>query len=424
MLGTRILVAEATREAAGNHFTFRAGDVVRVQGRNRPEQVFELIAARAGLDPAGAHLIEAFERGLEAYRRRDWHLARRSFGSFIDLAPDDGPTAVFLRRLDRLEGRPPPEEGTAAGRARTARVDRQPERERRDTSLVDPVVIARAHGRRPLDERALVLMALGIECLVVPADGGMALLVSAEEAERAQDQLRLYDDENPPASAPPIRETAHGLDATLAYCSLMLFFFAADRQDAFGIDWSAAGAANAGLIRAGQWWRAVTALTLHAGLGHLMSNLAFGVLLGLLAAPVLGSGLAWLAMLIAGVLGNGINALFQPADHTAVGASTALFGAIGILAAYAWFVRPVPWRGGVRQFAPLAGGVMLLAFLGFGGKDVDMAAHVLGFLAGGAIGMGLAIGGSCIPREPIAQRAYAAIALAIVALAWAIALMA
>ena len=34
-------------------------------------------------------------------------------------------------------------------------------------------------------------------------------------------------------------------------------------------------------------------------------------------------------MLLAGALGNALNAALQAADHTAVGASTAIFGALG-----------------------------------------------------------------------------------------------
>jgi adenylate cyclase len=108
-LGTRILVAEATREAAGDLFAFRAVDILRVRGRSRPEPVFELMAPDAASDAASARLIERFELGLGAYRGRDWDLARRSFRSCLDLAPEDGPSSVFLRRLELLERHPPSE---------------------------------------------------------------------------------------------------------------------------------------------------------------------------------------------------------------------------------------------------------------------------------------------------------------------------
>ncbi len=267
-------------------------------------------------------------------------------------------------------------------------------------------------------------MAVGIESMVMPADGGMTLLVATDDAERAGAHLRAYDEENASSPEPPLGPALAGLDAAIAYCALMLFFFAVDQRHAFGIDWSAIGAANAGEIREGAWWRTITALCLHVGLLHLLGNIAFGVLFGLLAAPVLGSGLAWLATLLAGGLGNALNALLQPPDHTAVGASTALFGTVGILATHAWLTRPVRWRGGLRRFAPLGGGVMLLAFLGFGGKDVDIGAHVLGFLVGGAIGAGLVLGGKHIPQGRNAQRAYAVVTLGMLVLAWVMAVLA
>ena len=45
-LGTRILVAEATRERAGDHFAFRPHGRIQVPGRHRPEAVFELTGER------------------------------------------------------------------------------------------------------------------------------------------------------------------------------------------------------------------------------------------------------------------------------------------------------------------------------------------------------------------------------------------
>ena len=41
----------------------------------------------------------------------------------------------------------------------------------------------------------------------------------------------------------------------------------------------------------GEWWRAVTALTLHGGLSHIAGNLVFGVMFAVLASHSLGVGL-------------------------------------------------------------------------------------------------------------------------------------
>ena len=119
---------------------------------------------------------------------------------------------------------------------------------------------------------------------------------------------------------------------------------------------------------AGEWWRAVTALGLHADLGHIGSNLVAGSLFGFFLAEILGGGLAWLMILAAGAAGNAINALIQPATHTSIGASTAVFGAVGLIAVLALRYRPRRWRRGLRRWAPLAAGIMLLAFLGTEGS--------------------------------------------------------
>jgi membrane associated rhomboid family serine protease len=141
------------------------------------------------------------------------------------------------------------------------------------------------------------------------------------------------------------------------------------RRHALSVDWAAIGAAQAGLIRDGAWWRTFTALSLNADLLHLMSNLASGVIFGIFVAQILGSGLAWLTILLAGALGNAFNALVQSPEHTAIGASTGIFGALGILSGYMRRSRVVPWRGGLRRWAPLAGGVHA-SCPGFSGERV------------------------------------------------------
>jgi membrane associated rhomboid family serine protease len=183
------------------------------------------------------------------------------------------------------------------------------------------------------------------------------------------------------------------LTGVLAYCCALVFVCAAASRDAFGKDWFSAGAAQTGRIFAGEWYRVITALGLHADLGHLSSNLVAGSLFGFFASEVLGSGLAWLMILIAGSAGNAINAFFQPASHTSVGASTGIFGALGLLAVVALKYRS-QWKGRLRRWAPLAAGLMLLAFMGTAGERVDVGAHVAGFAAGGALGAGVLVLGS------------------------------
>ncbi|MEK0084194.1 rhomboid family intramembrane serine protease [Benzoatithermus flavus] len=290
--------------------------------------------------------------------------------------------------------------------------------------MTDLVEIGRFRRRADAEPLALVLAAVGVDYRLVGDGWGVSLLVAAPDVERARRELELYAHENVPAPKPRAEPSAafHGLGAALFCCMILLFFHGADERRLLGIDWSAAGAAQAGLIRAGAWWRTVTALTLHADAVHLLGNLAAGIAFGLLATQLLGAGLAWLAILVGGALGNALDAFLSTPEHTAVGASTALFAALGILAGYWRRAGVVPWRGGVRRWAPLAAGVLLLVQLGTSGERTAVGAHVAGFGTGVTLGLLLAHHGSRIPRGPRAQAIYGAIACGLVVSAWLLAL--
>jgi Rhomboid family len=213
--------------------------------------------------------------------------------------------------------------------------------------MTDLVEVGRFGAHADAEERALVLAAVGIEAHVIADAGVVRLCVASSEAVRARYELGCYERESarwrPRFTA---RAALHRVEGALVYAAVLTFFFAAQRRHALSIDWVAAGAANAGRILDGEWWRTITALVLHVDLGHLMGNLAFGAVISLLVAELLGSGLAWFAILLAGAFGNALDALVHPAGQTAIGASTAWFGALGILSGHARRSQLVPWRGG------------------------------------------------------------------------------
>jgi membrane associated rhomboid family serine protease len=309
---------------------------------------------------------------------------------------------------------------------RDAAVALHERREDRLTEQADdvPVEVRRFTSRADAEQHALVLAAVGIACQLVARAGAIGLCVADADAARARAELASYSRENQRRREypPPTRGLIDGREGLLIYCALLLFLNGAARRQMFAQDWVAVGAAQAGLIVDGAWWRTVTALGLHADMGHLVSNLAFGGLLGLLLAPPLGPGLAWLAILLSGALGNALNALLQPATHTAIGASTAVFGALGLLAALTWRSRAMLRPRGLRRWLPFGGALMLLAYLGFGGERTDIGGHVAGFVTGCALGVPLAWAATWVPQGPAAQRAYGASALGLIALAWLLAL--
>ena len=95
--------------------------------------------------------------------------------------------------------------------------------------------------------------------------------------------------------------------------------------------WFERGSADADRILLGELWRTVTALTLHANLAHVLSN-AIGITLFLGAlSTILGPGLGSALVLLAGAGGNLANALVHGSAHVSVGASTSVFGAVGML---------------------------------------------------------------------------------------------
>ena len=284
------------------------------------------------------------------------------------------------------------------------------------------VEVGRFANGRTASEHALVLVAAGIDCQLASRGWGVALLVAAWNAEAARNELAAYAEDNRPDPQPPVHRHPIGdaVTGVLAYWCVMVFVYVAANHTLFGIDWYAAGEGQAGLTVGGEWWRAVTALGLHADIGHIASNLVAGSLFGFFLAEILGSGLAWLLILLAGAAGNAINALVQPAAHTSIGASTAVFGAVGLLAVLAVRYRPRRWRG-LRRWAPVAAGIMLLAFLGIEGERIDIGAHVAGFVAGAVLGAAILAAGQPAPTA-WRQTVSAAIALVVFAGAWAIAL--
>ena len=187
------------------------------------------------------------------------------------------------------------------------------------------VVVHTTSDSRRANEAVLVLTALEIEFDRVRHADGWQLSVAASDAARASEEIAAFDEERhaPPVGRRPIEEISSGWYGVGVYVGLLLVFAILQSQDAFGVNWARAGLLDAGRVVDGEWWRAVTALTLHADFGHLVSNIAFGSFFGLYVGRYLGSGIGWGAILAGGVIGNVVNAWIQPPSHLAIGASTA-----------------------------------------------------------------------------------------------------
>lgn len=249
----------------------------------------------------------------------------------------------------------------------------------------------------PISVRRVELWALVLESRYVPCrielDGaGRTLLVPAERFCEALGELSLFEEENRdwPPPPPPSGPLAENTLATISVLLLVATFHNLTllHLPLFGhapIDWLGIGSAVAEKILGGQWWRTVTALTLHADLPHLLGNLLIGGVFIVLLCRDLGSGLAWCLLLLSGILGNLLNAMFQPFYHNSIGASTLVFGAVGILGALSLARHRSHWR--MRWLLPIAGALALLAMLGSEGKNTDLGAHLFGFAFGVLLGL-------------------------------------
>lgn len=281
------------------------------------------------------------------------------------------------------------------------------------------VIVSRSSSEQRGAELSLVLTASGIEHRLVAAPGEWLLVVPQSRAEMAAAELAAYRAEHsqPAAPAPPIDELGGAWTGVGTYAAVLMIVAILARQYSFGFEWLAAGRLEAGRVLDGEWWRCVTALTLHVDTGHLAGNLGFGAFFGYFIGRYFGPGVGWLAILAAGAVGNGLNAAIQSPDHLSIGASTAVFGALGLLTAHTWRrgLKQTSWRARV---APLVAGVGLLAFTGTGGENTDIFAHLTGFAAG--FGTGALLARIAVPRAAAAQAAFGAAALAIVAGAWAL----
>lgn len=239
---------------------------------------------------------------------------------------------------------------------------------------------------------ALVLDSRSIPCCIEPDGTAWQLLVPEQQLESARRELRLYEEANrnwPPALPAP-RQL---IENTLPTLSVLILLATFHNLTLLGlslpgqgiIDLYELGAAHSSGITGGKLWQCVTALTLHSGPVHLLANLTIGGAFIILLCRELGSGLAWSLLLASGTLGNLINAWAQSPDHRSVGASTAVFGAVGILVA----ISTQRYRQQIRRrwLIPAAAGLALLAILGTEGKQTDLGAHLFGFITGVLCGM-------------------------------------
>lgn len=285
----------------------------------------------------------------------------------------------------------------------------------------DLTEVARFRRRALADDRALVMAAMGIPYWLLAEEGRLVLYVEARHAAAARAELERYEGERS-LRRRPVRtyEPAVKIPLTSLFVFAWLLIGCFVVQQRLPRELLDRGVAVSDAIARGELWRCVTALTLHGDAAHIGANLAAGALFAAFLFPRLGVGLTWSAMVIAGAAGNWLNAISHRTEvHRSIGASTAVFGALGLLVAcqlvaqFSAGRRPRLWE----VVVPLGAGLALLAVLGVGDERVDFLAHFWGLLAGFAAGLALARVRIVTSMQP----SLAAAAVLLPAVAWFVA---
>ncbi len=293
----------------------------------------------------------------------------------------------------------------------------------RSTTESSDVPLRVARKLELAEEWALVLAAEDLSPSVSPGPEGFVLGVPPDEVEHATRVLSAYERENRMREfGRADRPAAPGhVGAGVGVSALLLAFFLVTGPRTPGVPWFERGSADAERIVLGELWRAVTALSLHADLAHALANALAGALFLGAVCAALGPGLGCALVLLSGAGGNLINAFVRGPGHVSVGASTAVFGAVGLLCGLAVARRRRRGARERRAWVPIGAGFAILAMLGTAGASVDLWAHLFGLLVGAALGIPVGFALSRPPGRSL-QWLLGAAALAALLVCWARAL--
>ena len=288
------------------------------------------------------------------------------------------------------------------------------------------VILEESDSPRRVRQLHLVLAAASIDSTIHQVENKWILATSQLVADSARYEIDAYcvEQAEEAGRAFPIEEANQpAWIGVFLYLLILGYVMYAQQSPAWGSVVRQSGEMQSSSFQAGEWWRCFTALTLHHDAAHLAGNLAMGGLYGWMASRRLGAGRAWLGIVSAGALGNALSGMIRPEGHISIGASTAVFAALGILSANATHGRYREKEPCSKRWLPLVAGGVLFAWTGTGGPETDVLSHVTGFCAGIILGVGLSV--RVIPllsRIKHGQAVSATLALTLVIGSWLIAL--
>lgn len=284
-------------------------------------------------------------------------------------------------------------------------------------------------------ERGLVIAAMGCPYWIIRQGREYVLNVEVADRDAALAAIAAYEGEEK-ARPIPVEPEAFHIPVFAVVMTLLGLILAFAVQNVIPAEWVELGVADDLKIRAGEWWRCVTALFLHGDGEHLGSNLSLGIFACAFVYARFGAGAGLLATLLAGSFGNAFNAFahwYHP--HRSIGSSTALFAGLGLLAGaeLAARLKHEHTRGLWSLIVPLGAGLTFLSLFGGAGTRpdgsfnlesgrVDVMAHLFGLAAGLLLGAAFFALGARRGISDKAQMRFGLTALLLSVGAWATAL--
>ena len=280
-------------------------------------------------------------------------------------------------------------------------------------------------------ERGLVVAAMDLPYWIEREDGAWVLFVeenargqaAAALAEfEAEEQARVHVQKPEPLVIPK-------LALALTLVAMVIFYRMQTGANPVLIE---RGVAVDARILHGEWWRCFTALTLHGGVEHLVSNLGLAVFAFAFAFSRFGAGAGLLGTVLGGAMGNLLNAFAHAAKpHVSLGSSTALFASLGLLAGGELAARLMhrATRTGWQLLVPVGAGLAFLSLYGGAGSNrdgtpimdtgnVDLMAHLFGLVAGVALGSVLFAAGLRRGARAWVQAVCGGAVIVVLAAAW------
>ena len=105
--GTKIFLPKPPRRRLDQHFKTREIDTIAVIGKTESTSIFELLGPAGQVHENILRLRERYSQALLAYRAQDWDTAEMTFRACLELRPNDGPAALFLKRTETLRRNAP-----------------------------------------------------------------------------------------------------------------------------------------------------------------------------------------------------------------------------------------------------------------------------------------------------------------------------